>query len=161
VGATVLPVNLGTLTTTIKVYFVQDLVTEFILGAHYLYALRAIMDFDHEGIRLHYRTIGMRATVDFTIQHKPGKDNVVPAALSRVIFDFAASNHTRRTSTSEPPIATLTPVLELESSSRHLMTLKMTLQSLMIASLIWTINTTVQPLTSARRLTTHHKCRKV
>jgi hypothetical protein len=43
---------------------------------------------------------------------KPGKDNVVPDASSRVILEFA-SNHTRRTTTSEQPIATLTPVLEL------------------------------------------------
>jgi RNase H-like domain found in reverse transcriptase len=50
--------------------------------------------------------------VDFTIQHKPGKYNVIPDALYRVILDFA-SNHTRRLTTSETPIATLTPVLEL------------------------------------------------
>jgi hypothetical protein len=45
---------------------VQDLVSEFILGVNYLYALRAILDFDHEVIRLHHRTVGMRATVPFT-----------------------------------------------------------------------------------------------
>jgi hypothetical protein len=66
VGATTLPITLGTLTTTIKLYIVQDLVSEFILGVNYLYALRAIMDFDHEVIRLHHRTTGMRATVHFT-----------------------------------------------------------------------------------------------
>jgi hypothetical protein len=53
-------------TTTIKLYIVQDLVSEFILGVNYLYALRAIMDFDHEVIRVHHRTAGMRATVPFT-----------------------------------------------------------------------------------------------
>jgi hypothetical protein len=50
--------------------------------------------------------------VDFTVQHKPGKDSVVPDALSRVILEFA-SKYTRRTTTSEHPIAALTPVLEL------------------------------------------------
>jgi hypothetical protein len=50
--------------------------------------------------------------VDFTIQHKPGKDNAVSDALSRIILEFA-SNHTRRTMTSEQPITMLTPVLEL------------------------------------------------
>jgi hypothetical protein len=66
VGATTLPITLGTLTTTIKLYIVQDLVSEFSLGVNYLYALRAIMDFDYEVIRLHHRTTGMRATVPFT-----------------------------------------------------------------------------------------------
>jgi hypothetical protein len=51
---------------TIKLYIVQDLVSEFILGVNYLYELRAIMDFDHEVICLHHRTTGMRATVPFT-----------------------------------------------------------------------------------------------
>jgi hypothetical protein len=49
--------------------------------------------------------------VDFTIQHKPGTENVVPDALSQVILEFA-SNHSRRTTISEQPIATLTLVLE-------------------------------------------------
>jgi hypothetical protein len=40
----------------------QDLVSEFISGVNCLYALRVIMDFDHELIRLHHRTIEMRAT---------------------------------------------------------------------------------------------------
>jgi hypothetical protein len=66
VGATTLPITLGTLTTTIKLYIVQDLVSEFSLGVNYLDALRAIIDFDHEVIRLHHRTTGMRATVPFT-----------------------------------------------------------------------------------------------
>jgi hypothetical protein len=66
VGAIALPITLGTFTTTIKLYIVEYLVSEFILGGNYLYALRAIMDFDHEVLRLHHRTTGMRATVPFT-----------------------------------------------------------------------------------------------
>jgi gag-polyprotein putative aspartyl protease len=42
-GTTVLPVTLGTLSVKVKLYIVQNLVSDFILGINYLFALRATL----------------------------------------------------------------------------------------------------------------------
>jgi Reverse transcriptase (RNA-dependent DNA polymerase) len=65
-GTPVLPITLGTLTVKVKLYIVQNLVSDFILGVNYLFALRATLDFDHEVIRLCHPTSGLRSTIGFT-----------------------------------------------------------------------------------------------
>jgi hypothetical protein len=65
-GTTVLPVTLGTLTVKVKLYIVQNLVSDFILGVNNLFALRATLDFDHEVIRLCHTTSVLRFTIGFT-----------------------------------------------------------------------------------------------
>jgi hypothetical protein len=59
-GATTLPITLGSLATKIKLYFIQDLVSECIVETKYLYAIRAVMDLDHGVIRLHRRATMIR-----------------------------------------------------------------------------------------------------
>jgi hypothetical protein len=65
-STTVLPVTLSTLTVKVKLYLVQNLVSDFILGVNYLFALRATVDIDHEVIRLCHPTSGLRSTIGFT-----------------------------------------------------------------------------------------------
>jgi hypothetical protein len=64
-GTTVFPVTLVPLTAKVKLYIVQNLVSDFILGVNYLFALRATFDFDHEVIRLCHLTSGLRSTIEF------------------------------------------------------------------------------------------------
>jgi Integrase zinc binding domain len=51
---------------------------------------------------------------DFSVQHKPGKDNVVADALSRIILDFASKNTRGYTLPDSLPSAILAPMLELQ-----------------------------------------------
>jgi hypothetical protein len=64
-GTTVLPVTLGTFTVKVNLYIVQNLVSDFILGVNYLFALRATLDFDHKLIRLCHPTSGLRSIIGF------------------------------------------------------------------------------------------------
>jgi hypothetical protein len=51
--------------------------------------------------------------IDFSVQHKPGKDNVVADALSRIILDFASKNTRGYTLPDTLPSTILAPMLEL------------------------------------------------
>jgi hypothetical protein len=64
-GTTVLTATLGTLTVKVKLYIVQKLVSDFILGVNHLFALRATLDFEHEVISLCHPTSGLRSTIEF------------------------------------------------------------------------------------------------
>jgi hypothetical protein len=65
-GTTVFLVTLGTLTVKVKLYIVHNLVSDFILGVNYLFALRATLDFDHEVNRLFHFTSGLLSNIGFT-----------------------------------------------------------------------------------------------
>jgi hypothetical protein len=49
----------------VKLYIVQKLVSDSILGVNYLFALCATLDFDHEVIRLCHPTSGLHSTIWF------------------------------------------------------------------------------------------------
>jgi hypothetical protein len=51
--------------------------------------------------------------IDFSVQHKPGKDNVVTDALSRIILDFASKNTRGYALPDTLPSTILAPMLEL------------------------------------------------
>jgi Reverse transcriptase (RNA-dependent DNA polymerase) len=65
-GTTVLSLTRGTLTVKVKLKIVQNLVSDFILGVNYLFALLATLDFDHEVFRLCYPASGLRFAIGFT-----------------------------------------------------------------------------------------------
>jgi hypothetical protein len=83
-GTTVLPVTLGTLTAKVKLYIVQNLVSDFILGVNYIFALRATLDFDHEVIRLRHPTSGLRSTIEFTNRDRDRRQVDSVCALATV-----------------------------------------------------------------------------
>jgi gag-polyprotein putative aspartyl protease len=83
-GTTILPVTLGTLTVKVKLYIMRNLVSDFILGVNYLFALRATLDFDHEVIRLCHPTIGLRSTIGFTNRDRDRRQVDSVCALATV-----------------------------------------------------------------------------
>jgi RNase H-like domain found in reverse transcriptase/Integrase zinc binding domain len=52
-------------------------------------------------------------SIDFSVQHKPGKNNVVADALSRIILDFASKDTRGYTLPNTLPSTILAPMLEL------------------------------------------------
>jgi hypothetical protein len=83
-GTTIIPVSLGALTNKVKLYVVRNLVSDFILGVNYLFALRATLDFDLEVIRLCYPTSGLRSTISFTIRARDRRQVDSVCALATV-----------------------------------------------------------------------------
>jgi hypothetical protein len=81
---TVLPVTLGTLTVKVKLFTVQNLVSDFILGVSYHLNLRATLDFDRELIRLCNTTSGQRSIIGFTSRDRRQVDSVCCYALLRM-----------------------------------------------------------------------------
>jgi hypothetical protein len=65
-GTTTLPITLGSITVSVKLFIIKNLVADLVLGVNYLYHLNAVIDFDNEVIRLRHRTTDMRAIVPFT-----------------------------------------------------------------------------------------------
>jgi hypothetical protein len=94
-GTTVLPVSLGTLTFKVKLYMVQNLVSDFLLDVNYLFALRATLDFDHEVIRLCHPTSDLRSTIGFTNRDRDRRqvDSVCALATSPRAILTASSAH--------------------------------------------------------------------
>jgi hypothetical protein len=88
-GITVLPVTLGTFTVKVKLYIVQHLVSNFIHGVNYLFALRATLDFYHEVIRLCHPTSGLSSIIGFT-----NRDRDRRQVVSVVLWQLFRSGHT-------------------------------------------------------------------
>jgi hypothetical protein len=65
-GTTILLVTLGKLAVKVKLYTVQNLVSNLIFGDNYLFALRATVDFEHDVIRLCHPTNDLRSTIGCT-----------------------------------------------------------------------------------------------
>jgi hypothetical protein len=65
-GTTITPGSLGTFIAKIKLNVVKNIVSDFILGVNYLFALHVTLDFDHEVIHLCHRTSGLRSIIGFT-----------------------------------------------------------------------------------------------
>jgi hypothetical protein len=63
---------------------VQNLVSDFILGVNYLFALRATLGFDHKVIRLCHPTSDLRSTIGFTSRDRDRRQVDSVCALATV-----------------------------------------------------------------------------
>jgi hypothetical protein len=83
-GIIVLHVTLGKLTFMVKLYIVQNVVSDFIHGVNYLFALRATLDFDHEVICLCHPTSSLRSIIGFTSRDRDRRQVDSVCALATV-----------------------------------------------------------------------------